>query len=142
CECAGNHRTTSAFWRSEETILVVEDDSDLRSYLAEVLRNLGYEVITCSDVKSAKIVLAHPERPVDLMLSDIVMPGQNGKQLGDEALKLRPGLRILYMTGYSRNAVVHQGRLDPGVDLIQKPISQADLAARIRRALDKPTRQH
>jgi FixJ family two-component response regulator len=65
------------------------------------------------------------------------MPGQNGKQLGDEALKLRPGLRILYMTGYSRNAVVHQGRLDPGVDLIQKPISQADLADRIRKALDR-----
>jgi FixJ family two-component response regulator len=71
------------------------------------------------------------------MLTDIVMPGQNGKQLGDEAQALRPGLKIIYMTGYSRNAVVHQGRLDPGVDLIQKPISQADLANRIRRSLDR-----
>jgi FixJ family two-component response regulator len=71
------------------------------------------------------------------MLTDIVMPGQNGKQLGDEARMLRPGLPVIYMTGYSRNAVVHQGRLDPGVDLIQKPVSQADLAARIRRAIDR-----
>jgi len=68
---------------------------------------------------------------------DIVMPGQNGKQLADEALKLRPSLKIIYMTGYSRNAVVHQGRIDPGVDLIQKPVSQADLARRIRLALDR-----
>jgi FixJ family two-component response regulator len=71
------------------------------------------------------------------MLTDIVMPGQNGKQLGDEALRLRPGLKIIYMTGYSRNAVVHQGRLDAGVDLLQKPVSQSVLAARIRRALDQ-----
>lgn len=120
-----------------ETILVVEDDGDLRSYLAEVLRGLGYQVVTCSDATSAKVLLAQVARPIDLMLTDIVMPGQNGRQLGDEALALRPGLKIIYMTGYSRNAVVHQGRLDPGVDLLQKPISQADLANRIRQALDR-----
>lgn len=120
-----------------ETILVVEDDVDLRAYLTEVLRGFGYEVIACSDAQSAKTVLAQPDRSISLMLTDIVMPGQNGKQLGDEALALRPGLKIIYMTGYSRNAVVHQGRLDPGVDLIQKPVSQADLANRIRQALDR-----
>jgi DNA-binding NtrC family response regulator len=120
-----------------ETILVVEDDTDLRSYLAEVLRGLGYQVVTCSDAQSAKVFLAQAARPISLMLTDIVMPGQNGKQLGDEALKLRPGLKIVYMTGYSRNAVVHQGRLDPGLDLIQKPVSQADLARRIRQVLDR-----
>ena len=120
-----------------ETILVVEDDTDLRSYLTELLRTFGYEVITCPDAQSAKVVLAQSERPISLMLTDIVMPGQNGKQLGDEAQKLRPGLKIIYMTGYSRNAIVHQGRLDPGVDFVQKPISQADLANRIRQALDR-----
>jgi len=103
----------------------------------KVLRGFGYEVITCSDAQSAMVFLAQSERPVSLMLTDIVMPGQNGKELGDEAQKLRPGLKIIYMTGYSRNAVVHQGRLDPGVDLIQKPISQTDLANRIRQALDR-----
>ena len=120
-----------------ETILVVEDDVDLRAYLAEVLRGFGYEVIICSDAQAARAILAQTDRSISLMLTDIVMPGQNGKQLGDEALALRPGLKIIYMTGYSRNAVVHQGRLDPGVDLIQKPVSQADLANRIRQALDR-----
>jgi CheY-like chemotaxis protein len=120
-----------------ETILVVEDDQDVRSYLAEVLQNLGYHVVTCSDAKSAKVLLAQTDRDIDLMLTDIVMPGQNGKQLGDEAMRLRPALSVVYMTGYSRNAVVHQGRLDAGVDLIQKPVSQGELAVRIRRALDR-----
>ena len=120
-----------------ETILVVEDDDDLRAYLAEVLRGFGYEVIICSDAQAARAILAQTDRSISLMLTDIVMPGQNVIQLGDEALALRPGLKIIYMTGYSRNAVVHQGRLDPGVDLIQKPVSQADLANRIRQALDR-----
>jgi CheY-like chemotaxis protein len=120
-----------------ETILIVEDDTDLRSYLIEVLRELGYQVIACSDAKTAKVCLAEAERRIDLMLTDIVMPGQTGKQLADEAMILRPGLKIVYMTGYSRNAVVHQGRLDAGVDLLQKPVSQADLANRIRQALDR-----
>jgi FixJ family two-component response regulator len=86
--------------------------------------------------------LAQTDRTIDLMLTDIVMPGERGKQLAGQALRLRPGLKIVYMTGYSRNAVVHQGRLDAGVDLIQKPVSQADLAARIRRALDKGQQHH
>jgi PAS domain S-box-containing protein len=124
-----------------ETILVVEDDHDVRSYLAEVLRNLGYRAVTCADAQSAKLLLAQRQRQFDLMLTDIVMPGQNGKQLGDDALRLRPELKIIYMTGYSRNAVVHHGRLDAGVDLLQKPVSQAELAARIRRALDQPAQR-
>jgi PAS domain S-box-containing protein len=120
-----------------ETILVVEDDTDLRSYLIDVLRGLGYQVVACSDAKAAKVCLTESGRRIDLMLTDIVMPGQTGKQLADEATVLRPGLKIVYMTGYSRNAVVHQGRLDAGVDLLQKPISQNDLANRIRQALDR-----
>ena len=125
--------------RSEdgEMILVVEDDADLRPYLAEVLRSLGYQVITCSDPKAAKVYLAQADRRIDLMLTDIVMPGESGKKLADHALELRPGLKVIFMTGYSRNAVVHQGRLDPGVELLQKPVSQADLASRIREVLDR-----
>src|SRR5262245_53162256 len=75
--------------------------------------------------------------PFDLLLTDIIMPGWNGRELAREAERLRPGIRVLYMTGYSRNAVVHQGRLDEGVDLLQKPVSQAQLAMRVRTALDR-----
>jgi CheY-like chemotaxis protein len=66
------------------------------------------------------------------------MPGINGRELGRRAQQIRPDIRILYMTGYSRNAVVHQGRLDEGVDLLEKPISQAKLALRVREMLDRP----
>ena len=76
---------------------------------------------------------------IDLVLSDIVLPGINGRELARQAQALRPDLKILFMTGYSRNAVIHQGRLDPGVEMIQKPVTQATLAARIRDLLDAPT---
>jgi CheY-like chemotaxis protein len=78
--------------------------------------------------------------PIDLLLTDIVMPGGNGRELGKQAAILRPDVQVLFMTGYSRNAVVHQGRLDEGVDLLQKPVSQAQLATRVRMALDRKRR--
>jgi CheY-like chemotaxis protein len=120
-----------------ETILVVEDDTDVRTYLAETLRVLGYQVLTTNGAQGALAILAQHEKRVDLLLTDVVMPGLNGRDLGKRAQALRPGLAVLYMTGYSRNAVIHQGRLDEGVDLLQKPISQGALAARIRSILDK-----
>jgi len=119
-----------------EAILVVEDDSDLRAYLADVLRSLDYQVIAAPHAEAA-LDLLQSDRTIDLLLTDIVMPGRNGRDLGKEAERIRPGLRVLYMTGYSRNAVFHQGRLDEGVDLLQKPISQAQLATRVRAALDR-----
>src|SRR5882757_7919153 len=75
---------------------------------------------------------------IDLLLTDIVMPGMNGRQLVDELLHRHPSLKVLFMTGYSRNAIVHQGRLDPGVSLLQKPLTQVLLATKIRDILDRP----
>jgi CheY-like chemotaxis protein len=75
---------------------------------------------------------------IDLLLTDVVLPGMNGRQLAEQAKKRRPGLKVLFTTGYSRNAIVHQGRLDPGVAMIQKPITQGGLASRIRDLLDTP----
>ena len=119
-----------------ETILVVEDDSDVRAYLVDVLRGLDYRVVAAPNAEAA-LDLLRSNRSVDLLLTDIIMPGWNGRELAKQAEHLRPGLRVLYMTGYSRNAVVHQGRLDEGVDLLQKPVSQAQLAMRVRAALDR-----
>ena len=120
-----------------EVILVVEDDDDLRSYVSEVLRGLGYHVLSCANAKAAVPVLEQPATRIDLLLTDVVMPGMNGRELGKHAQKVRPALRVLYMTGYSRNAVVHHGRLDEGVALLQKPITQTLLAARVRDLLDR-----
>ncbi|HLH98811.1 MAG TPA: PAS domain S-box protein [Xanthobacteraceae bacterium] len=119
-----------------ERILVVEDDKDLRAYLIEILRDLNYGAIAAQDAVAALGILEQPDIRVDLLLTDVVMPGMNGRELANRALQLRPGLKILFMSGYSRNAVVHQGRVDRGVNLIQKPVSMSELAARIRDALD------
>ena len=120
-----------------ETILVVEDDPDLRAYVSDALRDLNYRVIAAPSAQSALTTLLQDHARVDLLLTDIVMPGINGRELGKRALHIRPGLKVLYMTGYSRNAVVHQGRLEEGVDLLEKPISLAKLALRVREVLDR-----
>jgi two-component system NtrC family sensor kinase len=117
-----------------ETVLVVEDDPDVRSYVTETLRSLNYGVLEAPDGETA-LVLLHRPGPIDLLLTDVVMPGINGRVLGDAAKLHRPELKILYMTGYSRNAIVHQGRLDPGVSLIQKPFSESTLASRVHGVL-------
>jgi CheY-like chemotaxis protein len=108
----------------------------LRAYICEVLRELKYRVFSAASPMAALALLEQKGR-VDLLLTDIVMPGMNGRDLAKAAEALRPDLPVLYMTGYSRNAVVHHGRLDKGVDLLQKPVSQADLAARVRDLLDR-----
>jgi PAS domain S-box-containing protein len=123
-----------------ETILVVEDDSDVRAYLGDVLRGLDYRVLAAPHAEAALEILRKNNGKIDLLLTDIIMPGWNGRDLAKEAERLRPGMQVLFMTGYSRNAVVHQGRLDEGVDLLQKPVSQAQLASRVRAALDRKPR--
>ncbi|EHQ99509.1 hybrid sensor histidine kinase/response regulator [Bradyrhizobium sp. WSM471] len=122
-----------------ETILVVEDDEDLRVYISDVLRDLNYRVLSARTAQAALTILLQDQSKVDLLLTDVVMPGINGRELGRRALQIRPRLKILYMTGYSRNAVVHQGRLDEGVNLLEKPISQAKLALKVREILDQLT---
>jgi len=123
---------------ASETILVVEDEADVRSYLAETLRDLNYRVIEAQDGAAALALFEAKPFQIDLLLTDIVMPGMNGRQLADELHQRQSGLKVLFITGYSRNAIVHQGRLDPGVSLLQKPLTQVMLAAKIREILDKP----
>jgi CheY-like chemotaxis protein len=122
----------------DETILVCEDDEDVRAYSAEVLGELGYKVLEAADGPSALAVLNAPGH-VDLLFTDVVLPaGMTGAVLAREAAKLHPGIKTLFTTGYARNAIVHHGRLDAGVDLITKPFSYSDLAARVRDVLDRP----
>jgi len=119
-----------------ETILVVEDDVQVRDQSVEALGELGYRVLQAADGPSA-LRLLEQEPDVDLLFTDVVLPGgMTGAQVAAEAKKIQPKLKVLFTTGYARNAIVHNGRLDPGVQLITKPYTFADLAAKIRDVLD------
>ena len=120
----------------EEVVLVCEDDDDVRAYSVDSLRELGYRVLEAFDGPSALRLLAGGGR-VDLLFSDVVLPGgMTGAELAAEARVIRPGLPVLFTTGYARDAIVHHGRLDAGVELLTKPFTYADLAARVRDVID------
>ena len=119
-----------------ETILLVEDEEDVRSFTASALHDLGYRVLTAADASSALAILGTAQH-VDLLFTDVGLPnGLDGRELVDEARQRWPQLKVLFTTGYARTAFVHFGRLDPSVDLIVKPFSEAILAKRIRSILD------
>ncbi len=118
-----------------ETILVVEDDEGVRQYASEILRDLNYQVIEAKDTESA-LRLLNADKTFDLLLTDVVLPGKNGRELADEVVRRYPGVKVVFMTGYSRNAIVHQGRLDRGAELISKPLIEAIVARKIRQVLD------
>src|SRR5262245_60931246 len=123
-----------------EVILVVEDDADVRAYSSDTLRELGYTVIEAENGSAA--LQALQERPdIVLLFTDIGLPGgMNGRKLSEEALQRRSDLKVLFTSGYARSAIVHDGHLDPGVELITKPFTQAALAARLRDLLDARAR--
>jgi CheY-like chemotaxis protein len=120
-----------------ETVLLVEDERALRNLTKRILESGGYTVLDAGDGDEALRRLAAHPGVVHLLLTDVVMPGMNGRALAEAAKLRRPGLKVLYMTGYSRNAIVHQGRLDAGVSLMQKPFSQNVLAMRVRTMLEE-----
>ena len=119
-----------------EVILVVEDAADVRNFVTEVLRELGYTVLEAGEA-SAALELIKSGAHLDLLFTDVGLPGGiNGRQLAEQATREQPGVKVLYTTGYARNAIVHQGRLDPGVEVINKPFTYNALAARVRDVLD------
>ena len=128
---------TLATGGSDELVLVVEDEPGVRRFSVEALRELGYAVLEAESAAEAlRLLDATPA--VALLFTDVVMPDTNGRKLADEARRRRPGLRVLFTTGYTRNAVVHNGVLDPGVHLIGKPFTIEALAAKVREVLDAP----
>jgi PAS domain S-box-containing protein len=121
-----------------EWILVVEDDLSVRSFIVAVLGALGYRTHQ-ADSAQAALALLERKVSVDLLLTDVVLPGgTNGAELARRASAARPDLRVLFMSGYTENAVIHHGRLDPGVELLGKPFTRATLARSVRAVLDAP----
>jgi signal transduction histidine kinase/ActR/RegA family two-component response regulator len=121
-----------------EVVLVVEDDERVRALSVEALKELGYSVVEASGPSQALRMLDEGQQ-VNLLFTDVVMPDMSGRQLADRAREKWPKLKVLYTTGYTRNAIVHNGMLDPGTNLLTKPFSIEELAAKIRKILDDRT---
>jgi PAS domain S-box-containing protein len=123
--------------QGQETILLVEDQETVRKLAARTLQKLGYDVIEASHGGEALIKCENLEGRIDLLLTDVVMPEMGGKELHERLLKIVPDLRVLYMSGYTENAIAHHGVLDAGTNFIQKPFRPQELAIEVRRVLDK-----
>lgn len=121
--------------KADEIILVVEDEEGVRHMSVDALRELGYVVVQASDANQALTVLEIQPR-IDLLFTDIVMPDMNGRVLSDRAREARPGLKVLFTTGYTRNAIVHNGMLDHDVAFLAKPFTVQQLALKVREVLD------
>jgi len=119
----------------EHVVLVVEDDPGVRTFTVNALRELGYEAIDADAAEAAQQKLLQEPR-VTILLTDVVLPTGNGRELADELLKARPDLAVLSMTGYTRNAIVHNGTLDPGVRLLNKPFTIEELSRELRAILE------
>jgi CheY-like chemotaxis protein len=118
-----------------EVVLVVEDESVVRELIVEVLNDLGYHALQAADGVTG-LELLQTTRKIDLLVTDIGLPGLNGRQLAEAARQVRPALKVLFMTGYAENAALASGFLKPGMSMITKPFAMEALAKRIRQALE------
>jgi CheY-like chemotaxis protein len=118
-----------------EVVLVVEDETAVRSLVIDVLEELGYQAIEAVDGPSGLKILQSARR-IDLLITDIGLPGLNGRQLADAARERRPDLKVLFMTGYAENATIANGFLDPGMSMITKPFAIDAIATRIRSIIE------
>ena len=120
----------------QETILLVEDETNLRRLARQYLETQGYKILEAEDGAAALQIVDGHQGTIDLLLTDVIMPGMNGRELATQIADLLPGMRVLYMSGYTENAIGHDGMLDAGINLLQKPFSLPALKDRVREVLD------
>jgi two-component system, cell cycle sensor histidine kinase and response regulator CckA len=125
--------------RGTETILLVEDDPQLRQLSTSVLAHCGYNVLTASTPEEGLAICENNHSDIRLLITDVVMPRINGRQLAERVIKMRPHIRVLYISGYTDNAIVHYGVLDPGLWFLPKPFTLSALVGKVREVLDAPT---
>jgi two-component system cell cycle sensor histidine kinase/response regulator CckA len=128
--------TSNSKLHGHETILLVEDNSSVRTITQTALQNFGYRVLPAGNGKEALDIYKNHSGPVQLLLTDVVMPSMSGKELAEILKALNPRIKVLYYSGYTDNTIAHHDILDPGVDFIQKPFSHTDLARKVREVLD------
>ncbi|MBI3406131.1 MAG: response regulator [Acidobacteria bacterium] len=124
--------------RGTETILVVEDEEGVRELTSEFLSISGYRVLVARNGAEALQVCRDFDGPIHVMVTDVVMPGLSGRDLAEQAARIRPSMRILFVSGYSDDAIAHQGVIEPNSSFLEKPFTHSALTARIREILDEP----
>ena len=129
--------TLSALLLGKETVLLVEDDHQVRSIAAMALEMSGYNVLVAANGEEALLLCERDNSKIELLLTDVVMPRMSGQELSNRLLKMRPATQVLYMSGYSENAIIHHGVMEEGTDFIAKPFSPAALTRKIRQVLNK-----
>jgi PAS domain S-box-containing protein len=135
---AESRKSSNGNARGSETVLLVEDSQLLRELAHELLESIGYTVLEAEcGLDAIQIALQH-ERPIHLLMTDVVMPGMGGRELAERMILSHPESKVLYMSGYTDDTIVHHGVLQPGVALLQKPFARATLASKVREVLDAP----
>jgi CheY-like chemotaxis protein len=122
--------------RGIDTILLVEDEANLRELTAQYLQNQGYTVLEAADGAAAIKICTGYTGPIHLLLTDVIMPGMNGRELAQRVSTIRPGTKVLYMSGYTENVIGHDGTLAAGISLLQKPFTLQALNRKVREVLD------
>jgi len=124
--------------RGSETVLLVEDEPTLRGLVRQSLKNQGYTVLEAADGASAEMIASNHQGPIHLLLTDVIMPGMNGRELAQRISTERSGIKVLYMSGYTENAIGRNGTLEEGISLLQKPFTLPALKNKVREVLDAP----
>ncbi|EGH12960.1 sensory box sensor histidine kinase/response regulator, partial [Pseudomonas savastanoi pv. glycinea str. race 4] len=134
-EAEQSFQSNAVYAENGETVLIVEDDPAVRTLVSEVLSELGYTFIEAGEALDAVPILESGQR-IDLLISDVGLPGMNGRQLAEIARQLRPGLKVLFITGYAEHAAVRGGFLDTGMQLITKPFAFDHLTSKVREMIE------
>jgi len=137
-EAVGTEKRPAGVQRGTETILLVEDDAQLRALASSVLTHCGYKVFSAAGTQEGLALCRENHRDIHLLVTDVIMPGMNGRQLAEQVKGISPRTKVLYVSGYTSNAIVHYGVLDPGLAFLPKPFSLAALVAKVREVLDGP----
>ncbi|MFW6138545.1 MAG: response regulator [Spirochaetota bacterium] len=119
-----------------ESILVVEDEEIVRTMISTILENFGYEVIGADSGKQAIDIYKNHHKPIHLLITDVVMPGMNGRLLAEKLMHRNPELKVLYISGYTEDAIIHHGVLDRETPFLKKPFDPGTLARKVREILD------
>jgi CheY-like chemotaxis protein len=138
CESAPLAADETVARRGSEVVLLAEDDATLRALTRDILSSCGYMVLESQDVGDALRIAEQQDGNIHLLVTDVVMPHLSGRALADAVKGFRPDVTVLYMSGYTDDAIVHHGVLDPGIALLQKPFTPAALARKVREVLDRP----